>query len=113
MSEQHPDQGFTLVEVLLVIMVLGLLSAIVVATMGGFRADAAEAGCAADRRVLDTSAEAYLAQLATKTIPATGATPDRYELTLVAERFLARVSALYDLDASGNVVVAVDSSCTV
>jgi prepilin-type N-terminal cleavage/methylation domain-containing protein len=55
------DQGFTLVELLIVIVVLGILSGIVVVGVGRFRSDASDAACRADLSVVNSAADARLA----------------------------------------------------
>ena len=60
-------QGFTLVELLIVITVLGVLAAIVVFAIGGLTAKSAVAACNADATTVDTAVQAYEAQ--------TGGTP--------------------------------------
>lgn len=112
MTQQHPDSGFTLIEVLLVIVILGLLASVVVASVGGIKAEAEETGCDADRRVLYTAVETYFAQRAVNVIPAADASPDGYELTLVDAQFLRSTSDLYDLDELGELAVADGSPCT-
>ena len=81
------DQGFTLVELLIVIVVLGILAGIVVFGVGKFRDDAAVAACNADVKTVSVAADAYDAGTGTypadidvlvtakylKTAPATGA----------------------------------------
>ena len=111
MSGQHPDQGFTLVEVLLVITVLGLLGAIVVASVGGMKADADTTTCAGDARTLETAAEAYFAQHRAGSLPAASADLNGYEQTLVEADLLRTSSQLYDLDGDGALVVAPGSRC--
>lgn len=112
MTKQRPDQGFTLIEVLLVIVILGLLASVVVASVGGIRAEAEESGCAAAERQMYTAVEAFFAQRSLDVIPAADASPDGYELTLVAERLLRRPSELFDLDDRGGLIVAAGSPCT-
>ncbi len=63
-------QGFTLVELLIVITVLGVLAAIVVFALGGITAKSAVAACNADATTVDTAVQAYNAQTG-GTIPAT------------------------------------------
>jgi prepilin-type N-terminal cleavage/methylation domain-containing protein len=53
------DQGFTLVELLIVIVVLGILAGIVVFGVGRFRQDATTAACKADVATVSVAADAY------------------------------------------------------
>jgi len=56
------DRGFTLVELLIVIVVLGILSGIVVFGVARFRTDATAAACKADIATVSVAANAYDAQ---------------------------------------------------
>ena len=112
MTKQHPDSGFTLIEVLLVIVILGLLASVVVASVGGIKATAEETGCDAGRRVLYTAVESFFAQRSLDLIPAADTSPNRYELTLVDAQVLRGTSDLYDLDDRGELIVADGSPCT-
>ena len=94
------QQGFTLVELLIVIVVLGVLAGIVVFALGGFTAQAAVAACNSDASTVETAVTAYntenppgtaTAALLTNTPPVAGAvtylhswpsSPD-YSITLV------------------------------
>ncbi|HST66045.1 MAG TPA: prepilin-type N-terminal cleavage/methylation domain-containing protein [Mycobacteriales bacterium] len=53
------DQGFTLVELLIVIVVLGILSGIVLFGVARFRSDANNAACKADVATVSVAADAY------------------------------------------------------
>jgi prepilin-type N-terminal cleavage/methylation domain-containing protein len=53
------DDGFTLVEVIIVIVVLGILSGIVVFGVGRFQSDASAAACQADVTAVNAAADAY------------------------------------------------------
>jgi general secretion pathway protein G len=66
------DEGFTLVELLIVIVVLGILSGIVVFGVARFRTDAQNAACKADLATVSVAADAYDAS--TGTYPADVAT---------------------------------------
>jgi prepilin-type N-terminal cleavage/methylation domain-containing protein len=112
MTKQHPDSGFTLIEVLLVIVILGLLASVVVASVGGIKGQAEASVCDADRRVLYTAVETFFAQRNLDAIPAADASPDRYELTLVDEQVLRSPSELFDLDDRGELTVADGSPCS-
>ncbi|HST66047.1 MAG TPA: prepilin-type N-terminal cleavage/methylation domain-containing protein [Mycobacteriales bacterium] len=56
------DRGFTLVELLIVIVVLGILSGIVLFGVARFRGDANLAACKADLSTVAIAADAYDAQ---------------------------------------------------
>ncbi len=56
------DKGFTLVELLIVIVVLGILSGIVVFGVGQFRGDAQAAACKADLATISIAADAFSAR---------------------------------------------------
>ena len=102
MTKRRDDGGYTLIELLLVIVVLATLATIVVASVGGFRVEAEESGCKADRYVLRVAAEGYFAQHhPSAELPEEGVGPDRYERGLVEAGFLRQTSKYYDLDSSG------------
>ena len=95
------DRGYTLVELLLVVVILGVLGSVVWLGVTGMTTEAADTGCRADRYQLHVSAEAFFAQTGHDHIPATGSDHDRYERTLVDDGFLTRISAYHDLTADG------------
>ena len=55
----RPDSGFTLVEMLLVVVVLGILAAVVVANLGGVSSRATLSACATDLKTVETAAGVY------------------------------------------------------
>ena len=81
-----PERGFTLVEILVVIVILGIVSTVTVFAVRGITDRGEQHACAGDARTLTTAADAYLAQESLSAIPALGTGPDRYELFLVATR---------------------------
>jgi prepilin-type N-terminal cleavage/methylation domain-containing protein len=112
MTKRQPDKGYTLIELLLVIVVLAILATVVVASVGGFTAEAENSACAADSHTLANAVEAYFAQRGTDTILEVGTTADRYELYLADQEFLRSPSTLYNLNAAGDLVQAPGSTCT-
>ena len=107
------DGGYTLVELLMVVLMLGVLLAAAILTVGGITTEAADTGCDADRRLLDVAVGAFHAQTGNDTIdptPATATDADRYERTLVAGGFLRRVSEFHDVATDGT-VTAQEPSC--
>jgi general secretion pathway protein G len=59
---QQDQSGFTLVELLIVIVILGILAAIVVFAVNGIQNKSAEAACKADVQTITTAAESFDAQ---------------------------------------------------
>ncbi len=77
-AEEWP--GFTLVELLVVVVVLGILAAVVVFALGGVSASASVASCRADAHIVETAVRAYVAQ--------NGASPTTAELTASTDPYL-------------------------
>lgn len=105
------DAGYTLIELLIVVLILGILGSVVVLSLGGLSTEAADTGCQADRRQLHVAAEAYFAQTGADQIPATGSDHDRFERSLVDGGFLRSPSTLHDVDTDGDVTPQENSSC--
>lgn len=62
LTTEKQDKGFTLVELLIVVVILGILATVVVFSVRGITNDAAVSSCAADERTLQTAIEAYAAE---------------------------------------------------
>ena len=105
------DGGFTLVEVLIVIVILGILATVTVFAVRGTTESAAEKACNTERRILDTAAETYIAHEGVDVLPASGADDDRYERGLVDAGFIKSVSPNWDLTAAGVLVKDVNAAC--
>jgi general secretion pathway protein G len=56
-----PSSGFTLVELLIVVVILGILAGVVVFGAGRLADDASDRACATERDQLRTAVEAYVA----------------------------------------------------
>ena len=56
------DDAFTLIEILLVIIILGILATIVILASGGFASDSKAGACNANARIMNTAEAAYAAQ---------------------------------------------------
>ena len=56
------DKGFTLVELLIVIVILGILATVTVFAVRGITDTGQENACDVEQRTLDTAVEAYYAQ---------------------------------------------------
>lgn len=90
------DRGFTLVELLIVIVLLGIIAAVTVFAVRGVSTRGKANACLMDRRMVETAAEAYLVGEAVS-VPAS-------EADLVATGYLRTASPNFDIDASGDVV---------
>jgi prepilin-type N-terminal cleavage/methylation domain-containing protein len=99
---QRQEEGFTLVELLIVIVVLGILASVVLFAVGNARDDAESSACQTDYRVLQTAWEARKARFGEGTD----------EDGLVTDQFLRETSDLYDIGAAGD-ITAVNDECTV
>jgi prepilin-type N-terminal cleavage/methylation domain-containing protein len=63
--ENNQDKGFTLVELLIVIVILGILATVTVFAVRGITDKGNENACAIEKKTIETAAEAYYAQEAT------------------------------------------------
>lgn len=61
-AARKDDGGFSLVELLIVIVVLGILAGIVMFGVAGFRQDASNSACKAEMKTISVAATAYLAK---------------------------------------------------
>jgi general secretion pathway protein G len=90
------EGGFTLIELIIVILILGILAAIVVFAVGGVQDKGQTSACATEKKTLETAIEAYYAK--NTAYPATAAA-----LTAAPNKFLHDVPDHYDTDGAGNV----------
>ena len=88
---RRSQDGFTLVELLVVIVILGVLAGVVVFAVRGSGDKGKQAAVATDERIIRTALETYCAQK--------GHYPDEPAMdTLVGERFLASPSTYHRLE---------------
>ena len=60
--ENKQDKGFTLVELLIVIVILGILATVTVFAVRGITDQGQKSACDADKQTMETAIEAYFAQ---------------------------------------------------
>ena len=102
------SSGFSLIELLVVVALLGILAAITVFVVRGASESGEERACAADEQTVEKAAEYYLAQNQVSVIPATGVGADRFEQTLVDAQLLATTSTFFDVSEDGTVTTTGD-----
>jgi general secretion pathway protein G len=92
------ERGFTLVELLVVVVILGILAAIVVFAVGGIADKGGDSAKAVDRRALEVAEEAFFAK-----------SPENYQIyasetDLVNGKLLRSFSTTHDVCLSDAVV---------
>ncbi len=97
------DAGFTLVELLIVIVILGILATVTMFAVRGITDRGEQSACVSDVRIITTAADVYMLDKGVDELPATGGGDDQYEQTLIEAGFLKDVSTYYDLNADGTV----------
>lgn len=113
-SAKNQDKGFTLVELLIVIVILGILATVTVFAVSGVTTTATTNACQVEEKNLETAVQAYFASNTTNTIPAavpTGTTETASPMgTLKNTNFLNADfdPAKYNVVADGTVSAGAD-----
>src|SRR5829696_4476283 len=106
------DKGFTLVELLIVIVILGILATVTVFAVRGITDKGTTSACQADLKTLEVGIEAWYALPATVTVDGAvvnkeigTADGEPSEAELVAVKLIRALSTKYDVGAKGVVTV--------
>jgi prepilin-type N-terminal cleavage/methylation domain-containing protein len=94
------DRGFTLVELLIVIVILGVLSTVTVFAVSGITSRGETARCAADKRTIEVAVESYYAN------------ENRWPATVGAlvPGYIRSVSSNFSVNPANGVVTAVPAA---
>ena len=106
-SRASGRRGFTLVELLLVLVILGILATVTVFAVRGITDKGQESACDTDKRVMEVAVETWYADESAAT------EGDPTEAGLVAAQFLRSESTLYDVGAAGAVDPQAGGACAV
>jgi prepilin-type N-terminal cleavage/methylation domain-containing protein len=105
---KNQDKGFTLVELLIVIVILGILATVTVFAVRGITDKGKQNSCAVEKKTIETAIESYYAQ--------TGAPPATDFSTLAGGAYLndsqAKLQATWQFTAGNSTTPAVVTPIT-
>ena len=106
-----PDAGFSLVELLVVLMIVGILATVVVYAVRAIVDDGEMSACESEQQVVGRAVESWFANNQGDTVPPTGVGPDRFEQTLVEAGMIRSTSVFLELSDDGQLIPAAGSPC--
>jgi prepilin-type N-terminal cleavage/methylation domain-containing protein len=104
-STDNRDSGFTLVELLVVVVIMGVLATVSVLGVRGLTDRGQESACESDQRVMEVAVETWFAD---ESLATSGTLT---EAALVEAQLLRDESSLFDVQADGTVVPVVGGAC--
>lgn len=99
------DEGFTLVELLVVVVIMGVLATVSVLGVRGLTDRGQASACESDRRVVEVAVETWFAD---ESLATSGTLT---EAALVDAQLLRDESTLHDVQADGTVVAVENGAC--
>lgn len=111
-KKRNGEAGFTLIEMLIVVIILGILAAVVVFGVSTFRKDSATQACTTDVKTVGTAAEAYKAK--TGAYPAGATDADRIGVLVTGQYLKSAPSTTngYTVTLTTGGVAASTPACT-
>jgi general secretion pathway protein G len=101
----NADRGFTLVELLVVVVIMGVLATVSVLGVRGLTDRGQESACESDQRVVEVAVETWFAD---ESLATSGTLT---EAALVDAQLLRDESSLFNVQADGTVVPVADGVC--
>jgi general secretion pathway protein G len=105
LDHQEADEGFTLVELLVVVVIMGVLATVSVLGVRGLTDRGQASACESDQRVIEVAVETWFAD---ESLATSGTLT---EAALVDAQLLRDESTLFDVQSDGTVVPVVDGAC--
>lgn len=105
LDHHERDEGFTLVELLVVVVIMGVLATVSVLGVRGLTDRGQASACESDRRVMEVAVETWFAD---ESLATSGTLT---EAALVDAQLLRDESTLFDVQADGTVVPVADGAC--
>lgn len=103
------DEGFTLVELMVVVLIIGILIAIAIPIFNSARSNAQKRACQASQRTVEGAYQAWYAENATVTANLTALTEANMLATMVTDEY---IKAAPTCPAGGTLTVVLNTATT-